>query len=265
MHNVRVSRTKRGVVFEVSAGVLLCLFLCFLLVAAIVAAYIGAVHILPAVADFQKNSIPGAPDIASIEQTVSETVSRELERSERRQDEKVIVEMQEELRAMREVLDYLFKPASPEPGSGMITPTMDLRIPSGLTIWQLDTLLHDTPIEGEGINVFRAERLEGVNGLLLVSLSAHESGWWTSKIFRDKNNGFGMGAYDHAPYASAFAYETFRDGLMATARHLRLHYLNPGGDYFHGPNLQGVNIAYASDDGWADGVVQRSRQLQSML
>lgn len=55
----------------------------------------------------------------------------------------------------------------------------------------------------------KAEELHGTNALYLLAHAIHESNWGKSKIARDKNNLFGIGANDGNPYQDAWTYENY--------------------------------------------------------
>ncbi len=262
MHNIKASLSKKeGLQLEFSGWTLFCMTLLMLLLIMIGAAYMTATHVLPAVAELQQAGKAEAAAERAAELTEIETSIQDI-RKDLEQSRDRIEAIGENLRGVREVLDYLFKPVNKD---APLTPTTDLRRMSGLTVAELDYLLEGTAIEGHGIDIFRAERLHGVNAWFLLALSAHESGWWSSRIFRDKNNAFGWGAYDHAPYESAIEFDNFGDGVMLVASRLSENYLTSDGQYYRGATPEGLNINYASDGEWAGKVVRVSRTLASRL
>ena len=87
----------------------------------------------------------------------------------------------------------------------------------------------------------------------------------TSKIALNKNNLFGYGASDSDPYNNAKSFSTYAEGIDLLARVFVKYYLNPtgtsiyggevaNGRYYNGSTLNGVNVKYASDKNWANGV-----------
>ena len=51
--------------------------------------------------------------------------------------------------------------------------------------------------------------------------SALESAWGRSQIANDKNNFFGISAYDDSPYTSATKYDNVDSGIMGAARWIK--------------------------------------------
>ena len=78
---------------------------------------------------------------------------------------------------------------------------MALNVKSGLSLDDYKRILADEPrdvnkvIYSNAEAFYNAEQKYNVNGLLLVAMAIHESGWGTSAISLDKRNLFGYGAY----------------------------------------------------------------------
>jgi len=123
---------------------------------------------------------------------------------------------------------------------------------------------------------YNMEMKYNINGIFLAAIGIHESAWGTSRISIDKNNLFGWGAYDSSPYASALNFETYEEGIERVAVALVKNYINIGGinvydqelstgAYYNGPTVSGVNIRYATDNGWAEKVYTIMEYLYSRL
>jgi beta-N-acetylglucosaminidase len=106
-------------------------------------------------------------------------------------------------------------------------------------------------LRGIGPALVRAEEIYGVNSLVLAAIAYHESGAGTSRIARDKNNLFGLGAYDHNPYLYAFTFPTKNDSVYYAANLLSASYLSRWGRNYRGDNLVAVGQRYATDPFWA--------------
>ncbi len=120
--------------------------------------------------------------------------------------------------------------------------------PSGFTPGMFERAWKNmnTPhMKGTGDALVRAEEETGVNALVLAAIAAHESGFGSSKIARDKNNLFGFGAYDGSAYESAIAYASVDEGILDVANFLDRNYLSRSGRHYNGDNLQAINIRYA--------------------
>ena len=59
----------------------------------------------------------------------------------------------------------------------------------------LDQALKGTGLAGQGQAFLAAEQEHGVDAVTLAAICAHESGWGTSKLARERNNLAGLGAY----------------------------------------------------------------------
>lgn len=108
----------------------------------------------------------------------------------------------------------------------------------------------DSPFRYLGSDFIRAQETWGVNALYLMAHAALESAWGTSRIARDKNNIYGYKAYDSDPYNYAGTFRSVPDCIIYVSGYIRSAYLSEGGQYFHGPNLDGMNTRYATDPMW---------------
>lgn len=136
----------------------------------------------------------------------------------------------------------------------------DLTRPSGLRAGALEPLLCSTGLAGLAPAFCRAEGEAGVNGLALVALAAWQSAWGTSRLAREQQNPLAWGAgTGGATFPSA------AESVVAVAHKIRRHYLEPAGRHYHGPNLLGMNVAYARDPAWRHGVAAIWRQLAERL
>lgn len=94
---------------------------------------------------------------------------------------------------------------------------------------------------GLGPALVAAEAETGVNAVLLAAIIAHESGWGTSALARDKNNMAGLGAYDGREYSAGMAFATREESVMFLAR---LIARKPCG------TLDEIGAWYATDPAW---------------
>lgn len=129
----------------------------------------------------------------------------------------------------------------------------DVRLRSGLDAKQVEALLSGTGLEGLGKAYVKAENIYGVNALVLLGISAHESAWGTSRFAKERNNLFGYQAYDH-DVNKAKHFDSGEDAIMTVARHLSKNYLTKGAVYFNGYTLSDINVRYASDKNWANAI-----------
>ena len=116
----------------------------------------------------------------------------------------------------------------------------------------------DSKLAGKGATFKAAEQRYGVNALYLVAHSALESAWGRSKIAKDKNNFFGIAAYDDTPYTSATKFDNVDSGIMGAARWINLRYLNnsgyPANGAYLGNKAGGMNVNYATAPYWGESI-----------
>ena len=148
---------------------------------------------------------------------------------------------------------------------------MALNVKSGLTLDDYKRILSgeardvNKVLENNAEAFYNAEQKYNVNGILLVAMAIHESGWGTSAISLDKKNLFGYGAYDRDAYNSAYTFNTYAEGIDLVAKVLAKAYLNPAGmsmpdgdtttgRYYSSPTLSGINTRYSTDPNWCTKV-----------
>lgn len=158
---------------------------------------------------------------------------------------------------------------------------MALNKPSGLSLKQFKKILSDSKdtnkiFENNAEYFYYIEKQYKINGVFVAAIGIHESSWGTSKIAKEKNNLFGYGANDSNPYNGAYTFSNYSESIDLLSRVLVKYYLNPkgtniyGGEkaegtYYNKPNLSGVNLRYASDKNWANGVYSHMKYLYNKL
>ena len=145
----------------------------------------------------------------------------------------------------------------------------NLREPSNYSAAELDKLysmmnLQDSPLAGKVATFKEAEERYGVNALYLMAHSALESAWGRSQIARDKNNFFGIAAYDTSPYLSAKSFDNVDKGILGAAKWIRENYIDYGRDHL-GNKATGMNVRYASDPYWGEKIASIMMTINSKL
>ena len=69
----------------------------------------------------------------------------------------------------------------------------------------------------------------------------------------DKNNFFGIAAYDTSPYLSAKSFDNVDKGILGAAKWIRENYIDYGRDHL-GNKATGMNVRYASDPYWGEKI-----------
>ncbi|MFD0827010.1 SH3 domain-containing protein [Neobacillus sp. M.A.Huq-85] len=162
---------------------------------------------------------------------------------------------------------------------------IDLRTQSSVTPSQIDNYIakyeadnkKTSILDGKGDVFIKAGKTYGVNALYLAAHAIHESGFGTSAISIAKNNLFGFGAYDAAPYISAYRFKTVDDCIYYIAREIKATYLEPSSWKYKGAylgfstktlsntridtNSEGMNFYYASDPNWGKAIAQHMQNI----
>ena len=111
----------------------------------------------------------------------------------------------------------------------------------------------NSPFRGNASIFIKAAQESGLDPRYILAHAALESGWGTSSIARNKNNYFGIGAFDNSPYASAYSFNSgLAAGIVEGAKWISKNYYN--GSYNQKSlnqmrNNNGVH-QYATDPSW---------------
>ena len=119
---------------------------------------------------------------------------------------------------------------------------MDERLRELEELLTLYSALSGTGLDGLAPAIVAAGRATGTDPYLLAGIIAHESGWGSSTLARDKNNLAGLGAYDDCP-GKAIRFDSREDCVFYLARLIA-----------DGGSLEEIGTWYASDPTWAEKV-----------
>ena len=145
----------------------------------------------------------------------------------------------------------------------------DLSKPTNYTAAELDKIfsimnIQGSRLAGKGAIFKEAEERYKINALYLIAHSALESSWGRSQIAKDKNNFFGIAAYDTSPYDSAKSFDNVDKGILGAAKWIRENYYNEGKTYL-GNKASGMNVLYASDPYWGEKIASIMMRINSQL
>ena len=145
----------------------------------------------------------------------------------------------------------------------------DLRKPTNYTAEELDKVyslmnIKGSRLAGKGAIFKEAEKRYQINALYLIAHSAIESSWGRSQIAKDKNNFFGIAAYDTTPYDSAKSFDDVDKGILGAAKWIRENYIDNGRTYL-GNKASGMNVLYASDPYWGEKIASIMMRINSQL
>jgi beta-N-acetylglucosaminidase len=143
---------------------------------------------------------------------------------------------------------------------------VDLRKPSDITAQDIVDFFNrkspDSLLKQYAQDFINVQNRTGVNAQYLVAHAIWETGWGKSTLTQYKRNFFGYGAYDSCPVTCAYYFPTGDDSIGYVAYQVKTDYLTSGGKYYNGPNLIGMNVRYATDQNWKNGIANLMQQIK---
>ena len=124
--------------------------------------------------------------------------------------------------------------------------------------------INNSLLENKGATFKEAEEHYHINALYLLAHSALESDWGRSKIAKDKNNFFGITAYDTTPYLSAKTFDDVDKGILGASKWIKENYIDRGRTFL-GNKASGMNVEYASDPYWGEKIASIMMNINSRL
>lgn len=116
-----------------------------------------------------------------------------------------------------------------------------------------------SPFLGKGELFLSIAKQYNIDVKYLFAHAALESAYGTSNIARDKNNFFGIGAYNATPYSSAYSYPSFEEGLRAGAEFIKTNYFDEGqntlSSMIYGKKAYCVEDDGTPSQGWIDKII----------
>lgn len=119
-------------------------------------------------------------------------------------------------------------------------------------------------LENKGATFKEAEEHYHINALYLLAHSALESDWGRSQIAKDKNNFFGITAYDTTPYLSAKTFDDVDKGILGATKWIKENYIDRGRTFL-GNKASGMNVEYASDPYWGEKIASIMMNINEKL
>ena len=124
--------------------------------------------------------------------------------------------------------------------------------------------INNSLLENKGATFKEAEEHYHINALYLLAHSALESDWGRSKIAKDKNNFFGITAYDTTPYLSAKTFDDVDKGILGATKWIKENYIDRGRTFL-GNKASGMNVEYASDPYWGEKIASVMMKINEKL
>ena len=145
----------------------------------------------------------------------------------------------------------------------------DLTEPTNYSSEDLDKVfsllnINNSLLENKGATFKEAEEHYHINALYLLAHSALESDWGRSKIAKDKNNFFGITAYDTTPYLSAKTFDDVDKGILGASKWIKENYIDRGRTFL-GNKASGMNVEYASDPYWGEKIASVMMKINEKL
>ena len=124
--------------------------------------------------------------------------------------------------------------------------------------------INNSLLENKGATFKEAEEHYHINALYLLAHSALESDWGRSNIAKDKNNFFGIAAYDTTPYLSAKTFDDVDKGILGATKWIKENYIDRGRTFL-GNKASGMNVEYASDPYWGEKIASVMMKINEKL
>lgn len=113
-----------------------------------------------------------------------------------------------------------------------------------------------TKLKNQGQALLNNQKTNGTNASLMLGVAINESGWGMSTFAKERNNLFGLGAYDSNTNAAKVFNSVEECFKFFAYNTISTKYLNCGHSYYRGPHLgdklSGINVKYASDPYWGE-------------
>lgn len=126
---------------------------------------------------------------------------------------------------------------------------------------------NNSVMHGMGAALIEAQQKYNLNALFMLSLAAHESAMGTNKYALELNNIYSLGITDINPNLTKF--ESVQHNLMDVSAHFVKKYLSPTGSFANGATLgnkgHGLNVKYATDPYWSEGIAKWMNRIDSYL
>ena len=128
-----------------------------------------------------------------------------------------------------------------------------------------------TKMTNTGANFIDIQNRYGTNALIVMAMGIHESSYGRSSFAVNRNNLFGIGAYDSDPNQAAY-FPSIENGIIEQGNYLSWVYADADyqtGYIYYGANLgnksSGMNVKYASDPYWGEKIANHYARIDRML
>lgn len=123
---------------------------------------------------------------------------------------------------------------------------------SGLNANEFNIIFEGSGFSNHGNTFELAEKLYGINGIILSSIGVAETGIKLNQnaSATDNYNPYDIGAYNNIHPSKSKKFKSLDDSTLYLAGMLRYNYVSENGKYYNGKSVKAVNTRYAVlDDG----------------
>lgn len=113
---------------------------------------------------------------------------------------------------------------------------------------------------GKGELFLEASAQADLDPRYIIAHAANETGWGVSRICKEKNNYFGIGAFNHDPYNKAYTFDSAESGIIEGAKWISRNYTQQGQNTLN-KMIYGEKKYAIEDDGspaqsWIDKMIK---------
>ncbi|MCZ2115106.1 MAG: hypothetical protein LC131_14925 [Anaerolineae bacterium] len=113
----------------------------------------------------------------------------------------------------------------------------------------------DNPLIRQAKTFVDVTRANDVNVYFIVAWSAWETSWGVGPVVTERHNLFAYGATHACPLDCALSFASAGESIERVVPAIKADYLTPGGRYYNGSTLAGLQSTYTgATDQWAMGV-----------
>lgn len=145
----------------------------------------------------------------------------------------------------------------------------NLRILSGIEVYQMKEILKGTALYDYAEAYVIAEKSYNINAIALAAITAHESSWGESDRAKRTNNLTGYAVYTEASAGQSFSSPAM--SIVKTAELLDKDYLRSSGKWYNGLSLENVNTSYCygsdnkPDYDWSKSITNIGKSLVAKI
>ena len=209
----------------------------------------------------QENTVE---NVINSENTESNEIQKQenTENLEKQTTEKVETSVENEATEDTNVADEEITEKTISINDVKISKNMDLTVRTGLSRTDFIKLISGVKADTSGFFEENAGKIYdlceqySINEIFFCGLISAESGWNIAGNHRSTHNYISL-----MKNGKLIQYSSVEEGLRVAAQKLHNNYLTPGGKFYHGKTLKGVQTNYCPSSSWVDLVYGRMKQI----